>query len=136
MRDYNIAYNNIYRKGYIILREGPWWAFLLEYFHDYTCHYLHYIPLPDIGMALNKEDAAFNGGEDLTTWKEWWGTLGGLFHDKFCIAHFNSDDIKEYQLKPGMTIGEIESLVKLEKTEAEWQELLDQREEFLAEKDS
>jgi|GEM_PF-4079470 len=64
--------NSLYETGHICLEEGPWWAFAIERMSLFVCDHFPRIALPAVPMIT--EDG------ERTTWQEWYGTLGDLWH--------------------------------------------------------
>lgn len=52
---------------------------------EFLCDLIPSIPLPKIKMKLkDREDIEFNGGDELTTLRDWYGDLSQVFH---CFVH-------------------------------------------------
>lgn len=77
--------NSYYKKAAIYLQEASWWIFAVDKIVEFLCDWTPSISLPKIQKRLkNKEDIEFNGGNELTTLKEWYGDLRQLFN---CFIH-------------------------------------------------
>lgn len=64
--------NSLYETGHISLEEGPWWAFAIEQLSLFICDHFPRIALPAVPMTTKDGER--------TTWQEWYGTLGDLWH--------------------------------------------------------
>ena len=81
MKTWSYGINSLYRTAFIDLQTGPWWVFVLERAIEWCCDLALAIPLPNIKIRLkDPEDIELNGSDPWTTWKEWYGDLGQLFH--------------------------------------------------------
>lgn len=57
----------------------------MEWVVEICCDMIPSIPLPDAKKRLrDQEDIELNGGNQWTTWKEWYGDFAQLFH---CVVH-------------------------------------------------
>ena len=85
MKTWSYGINSLYKKASIDLQEASWWIFSLERVTEMLCDLIPPISLPMIKKRLkNSEDISMNGGNQWTTWKEWYGDLSQLFH---CVVH-------------------------------------------------
>lgn len=85
MKSWSYGINSIYRRASIHLEEAPWWVFAVDRSVEFLCDLVPPIPLPRIKIRLkDREDIAFNEGDEWTTLKDWYGDLSQVFH---CFVH-------------------------------------------------
>jgi len=90
MKTWTYGINSLYKTASIDLQAGPWWAFVLERAVELCCDVTPAIPLPNVKMRLSDpEDIELSGGQEWTTWKEWYGDLSQGFHSFIHIPVFN-----------------------------------------------
>jgi len=77
--NWTIGWNDYYKSSCIYLREIPLIVSIIDTCISYICDWLSYIPLPNITIKLDKESAKWLE-KDTTTMREWYGSVGGIFH--------------------------------------------------------
>lgn len=85
MTNWTFAGNYLFKSGTIYLTYQPFWLSLIGWFEESVlsriCDVLMWIPLPNIG---NIKD-----GNETCTWKEYYGSIGDLFHIYIHTPVFN-----------------------------------------------
>ena len=77
MKTWTYAVNSYYKTASYILEEGPWWSFATETIIQNICTALSVFPIP-FGSKIKIKD------EETYTLKEYYGSLGGIFHAYVC----------------------------------------------------
>jgi len=85
MKTWTYAANSYYKTASYILEEGPCWSFALETVIQNICTALSLFPIPFGSKIKVEQDFFDNGVYETYTLKEWYGTLGDLFHVFVCI---------------------------------------------------
>lgn len=85
MKNWSYGINSIYKTTRIYLEEAPWWVFTVDRIVEFLCDLVPPVPLPRIRMKLkHSEDIEFNGRNERTTLRDWYGDLSQGFH---CFVH-------------------------------------------------
>ena len=85
MKSWSYGINSIYKRASIYLEEAPWWIFAVDRFAEFLCDLVPPIPLPKIKVRLkDRQDIEFNGENEWTTLRDWYGDLNQVFH---CFVH-------------------------------------------------
>lgn len=84
MKFWTYAANSYYKTASYILEEGPWYSFVIESLIETICESLMVIPIPFGSNIKIKRDFLDNGEYETYTLKEWYGSLGDIFHVYIC----------------------------------------------------
>ena len=88
MERWHYGVNNYYKTASICRETAIWPIFAIERGTEFVCDLIPPIPLPNIKIRLEKEEAIDFGSEFLTI-KEWYGDSRHLFHALIHIPIFN-----------------------------------------------
>lgn len=72
MKSWHLGRNTLYKKAYVYVEEGPWWAFFIGEVSQWICHFIPPVPLPPIGKIVD-EGETYN-------WRGWYGTFNSWWH--------------------------------------------------------
>lgn len=78
MKSWSYGINTHFKTASVFLREGPWWAFFLDWFADHSCGLI-----PEWHLPVIKNRRLVVNGEE-TTFGEYYGTLHDLYHMFVC----------------------------------------------------
>lgn len=84
MKTWIYTANSYYKTASYILEEGPWWSFTLETAIQNTCSALSVFPIP-FGSKIRIERDFLDGAYETYTLKEYYGSIGDLFHIFVCM---------------------------------------------------
>lgn len=97
MRSWSYGINSIYKKANIYLEEAPWLVFGVDRIAEFVCDFVPPVPLPKMKVRLkSREDIEFNGGDDWTTLRDWYGDLRQVFH---CFVHMPIFDFCQKRIR-------------------------------------
>ena len=97
MKSWSYGINSIYKQSSIYLEEAPLCVFVVDRIAEFLCDLIPPIPLPKIKKRLkDRADRDINGGEEWTTWQEWYGDLSQVFH---CFVHVPIFDFCQKRIK-------------------------------------
>lgn len=97
MKSWSYGINSLYKQASIYLEQAPLCVFAAERVAEFLCDLMPPIPLPNIKKRLkHRADIDINGGEEWTTWQEWYGDLSQVFH---CFVHVPIFDFCQKRIK-------------------------------------
>jgi len=97
MKSWSYGVNSIYKKANIYLEEAPWWVFWVDRIAEFLCDFAPPISLPKMKVRLkSRENIEFNGGDEWTTLRDWYGDLRQVFH---CFVHMPVFDFCQKRIR-------------------------------------